>query len=58
MFSEHKKTRVPGEPRDFVDCYFDEMEKVCVLVHGYEGQQRNASIQVLICVVVSKIGLK
>lgn len=30
MFSEHKKTRVPGEPRDFVDCYFDEIEKVCV----------------------------
>ncbi|XP_005935861.3 cytochrome P450 2F3 isoform X1 [Maylandia zebra] len=24
---EHKKTRVPGEPRDFVDCYLDELEK-------------------------------
>ncbi|XP_072291257.1 cytochrome P450 2F2-like [Eucyclogobius newberryi] len=24
---EHKKTRVPGQPRDFVDCYLDELEK-------------------------------
>ncbi|XP_030587496.1 cytochrome P450 2B4-like [Archocentrus centrarchus] len=24
---EHKKTRVPGEPRDFIDCYLDELEK-------------------------------
>ncbi|XP_017579851.1 cytochrome P450 2F2-like [Pygocentrus nattereri] len=27
MISKHKKTRVPGEPRDFVDCYLDELEK-------------------------------
>uniref|UniRef100_A0A672FQE4 Cytochrome P450, family 2, subfamily X, polypeptide 9 n=1 Tax=Salarias fasciatus TaxID=181472 RepID=A0A672FQE4_SALFA len=27
-FTEHKKTRVPGEPRDFIDCYLDEMDKV------------------------------
>lgn len=26
------KTRVPGEPRDFVDCYLDELDKVCVYV--------------------------
>ncbi|XP_034032995.1 cytochrome P450 2F2-like [Thalassophryne amazonica] len=25
--TEHKKTRIPGKPRDFVDCYFDEMDK-------------------------------
>uniref|UniRef100_A0A668RRC4 Cytochrome P450, family 2, subfamily X, polypeptide 9 n=1 Tax=Oreochromis aureus TaxID=47969 RepID=A0A668RRC4_OREAU len=24
---EHKKTRGPGDPRDFVDCYLDELEK-------------------------------
>uniref|UniRef100_A0A3Q0SC02 Cytochrome P450, family 2, subfamily X, polypeptide 9 n=1 Tax=Amphilophus citrinellus TaxID=61819 RepID=A0A3Q0SC02_AMPCI len=24
---EHKRTRVPGEPRDFIDCYLDELEK-------------------------------
>ncbi|XP_041916413.1 cytochrome P450 2D14-like isoform X1 [Alosa sapidissima] len=24
---EHKQTRVPGEPRDVIDCYLDEMEK-------------------------------
>uniref|UniRef100_A0A3Q1JN44 Cytochrome P450, family 2, subfamily X, polypeptide 9 n=1 Tax=Anabas testudineus TaxID=64144 RepID=A0A3Q1JN44_ANATE len=24
---KHKKTRIPGEPRDLVDCYLDEMEK-------------------------------
>ncbi|XP_029952741.1 cytochrome P450 2F2-like [Salarias fasciatus] len=27
LVAEHKKTRVPGEPRDFVDCYLDEMDK-------------------------------
>ncbi|KAJ8247386.1 hypothetical protein GJAV_G00245790 [Gymnothorax javanicus] len=27
--SRHKKTRVPGEPRDLIDCYLDEMEKRC-----------------------------
>ncbi|XP_039470498.1 cytochrome P450 2J6-like isoform X4 [Oreochromis aureus] len=27
MVSEHKETRVPGEPRDFIDCYLDELEK-------------------------------
>ncbi|XP_038562719.1 cytochrome P450 2F2-like [Micropterus salmoides] len=27
LLTEHKKTRVPGEPRDFLDCYLDEMEK-------------------------------
>ncbi len=32
LLAEHKKTRVPGEPRDFVDCYLDELEKVCVCV--------------------------
>ncbi|XP_051807664.1 cytochrome P450 2F2-like isoform X2 [Acanthochromis polyacanthus] len=25
--NEHKKTRVPGEPRDFLDCYLDELDK-------------------------------
>uniref|UniRef100_H3C3R1 Cytochrome P450, family 2, subfamily X, polypeptide 9 n=1 Tax=Tetraodon nigroviridis TaxID=99883 RepID=H3C3R1_TETNG len=32
VFAEHKKTRISGDPRDFVDCYFDELEKVCVCV--------------------------
>ncbi|XP_023121551.1 cytochrome P450 2F2-like [Amphiprion ocellaris] len=27
LLNEHKKTRIPGEPRDFLDCYLDEMEK-------------------------------
>ncbi|XP_051807660.1 cytochrome P450 2F2-like isoform X1 [Acanthochromis polyacanthus] len=27
LLSEHKKTRVPGEPRDFLDCYLDELDK-------------------------------
>uniref|UniRef100_A0A3P8TWM4 Cytochrome P450, family 2, subfamily X, polypeptide 9 n=1 Tax=Amphiprion percula TaxID=161767 RepID=A0A3P8TWM4_AMPPE len=27
LVSEHKKTRVPGEPRDFLDCYLDELDK-------------------------------
>nr|XP_054589335.1 cytochrome P450 2F2 [Nothobranchius furzeri] len=25
--NEHKKSRIPGEPRDFVDCYLDELDK-------------------------------
>lgn len=27
--AENKKTRVPGKPRHFIDCYLDEMDKVC-----------------------------
>uniref|UniRef100_A0A8C2HR44 Cytochrome P450, family 2, subfamily X, polypeptide 9 n=1 Tax=Cyprinus carpio TaxID=7962 RepID=A0A8C2HR44_CYPCA len=27
LVNEHKKTRVPGEPRDFIDCYLDEIDK-------------------------------
>ncbi|XP_071361787.1 cytochrome P450 2F2-like [Trachinotus anak] len=27
LLAEHKKTRVPGEPRDFLDCYLDELDK-------------------------------
>uniref|UniRef100_A0A4W6DDQ6 Cytochrome P450, family 2, subfamily X, polypeptide 9 n=1 Tax=Lates calcarifer TaxID=8187 RepID=A0A4W6DDQ6_LATCA len=27
LVNEHKKTKVPGEPRDFVDCYLDELDK-------------------------------
>ncbi|XP_041852021.1 cytochrome P450 2F2-like [Melanotaenia boesemani] len=27
MVNEFRKTRVPGEPRHFVDCYLDELEK-------------------------------
>ncbi|XP_078139388.1 cytochrome P450 2F2-like [Centroberyx gerrardi] len=27
LVSEHKKTRVPGKPRDFIDCYLDELDK-------------------------------
>lgn len=31
VFAEHIETRVPGEPRDLVDCYLDELDKVvCV----------------------------
>ncbi|KAL7848138.1 hypothetical protein AOLI_G00228560 [Acnodon oligacanthus] len=32
IVAEHKKTRIPGEPRDIIDCYLDEMEK-----RGSEG---------------------
>ncbi|KAM9376111.1 cytochrome P450 2F2-like [Pholidichthys leucotaenia] len=27
LVREHKETRVPGEPRDFIDCYLDEIDK-------------------------------
>ncbi|KAF7225026.1 cytochrome P450 2F2 isoform X1 [Nothobranchius furzeri] len=25
--NEHKKSRIPGEPRDFIDCYLEELDK-------------------------------
>uniref|UniRef100_UPI000D191DF2 cytochrome P450 2X8 n=1 Tax=Danio rerio TaxID=7955 RepID=UPI000D191DF2 len=27
LIDEHKSTRVPGKPRDFIDCYLDELDK-------------------------------
>ncbi|KAI7812058.1 cytochrome P450 [Triplophysa rosa] len=27
LIDEHKRTRVPGEPRNFIDCYLDELDK-------------------------------
>uniref|UniRef100_A0A671YTZ6 Cytochrome P450 2F2-like n=1 Tax=Sparus aurata TaxID=8175 RepID=A0A671YTZ6_SPAAU len=27
LIAEHKDTRVPGQPRDFLDCYLDELDK-------------------------------
>ncbi|XP_056595366.1 cytochrome P450 2D3-like isoform X5 [Triplophysa dalaica] len=27
LINEHKMTRVPGEPRDFIDCYMEELDK-------------------------------
>ncbi|XP_022609772.1 cytochrome P450 2F2-like isoform X2 [Seriola dumerili] len=27
LITEHKETRVPGKPRDFLDCYLDELDK-------------------------------
>ncbi|XP_061825834.1 cytochrome P450 2B4-like [Nerophis lumbriciformis] len=27
VLAEHKSTKVPGQPRDFMDCYLDELEK-------------------------------
>ncbi|XP_073687965.1 cytochrome P450 2F2-like [Garra rufa] len=27
LINEHMRTRVPGEPRDFIDCYLDELDK-------------------------------
>ncbi|XP_070842763.1 cytochrome P450 2F2-like [Chaetodon trifascialis] len=27
LITEHKETRVPGQPRDFLDCYLDELDK-------------------------------
>ncbi|XP_048829583.1 cytochrome P450 2D3-like isoform X4 [Brienomyrus brachyistius] len=28
MITQHKSTREPGEPRDLIDCYLDEIEKI------------------------------
>ncbi|XP_056384387.1 cytochrome P450 2J6-like isoform X2 [Hyla sarda] len=27
VLEEHKRTRVPGQPRDYIDCYLEEMDK-------------------------------
>ncbi|XP_042366254.1 cytochrome P450 2F2-like isoform X3 [Plectropomus leopardus] len=27
LITEHKETKVPGQPRDFLDCYLDELDK-------------------------------
>ncbi|XP_075045027.1 cytochrome P450 2J4-like [Mixophyes fleayi] len=27
VLEEHKKNRVPGQPRDYIDCYLDELDK-------------------------------
>ncbi|TSL34532.1 Cytochrome P450 2J5 [Bagarius yarrelli] len=35
MINKHKSTRVPGQPRDFVDCYLDEINK------GIDGSSFN-----------------
>lgn len=32
MVNKHKTTRVPGKPRDFVDYYLDELDKVWICV--------------------------
>ncbi|XP_053198171.1 cytochrome P450 2F2-like [Scomber japonicus] len=32
LIAEHKETRVPGQPQDFLDCYLDELEK-----RAYDG---------------------
>ncbi|XP_034032993.1 cytochrome P450 2J6-like [Thalassophryne amazonica] len=29
LVKEHKVTRIPGKPRDLIDCYLDEMDKRC-----------------------------
>lgn len=45
LFDEHKKTRISGDPRDFIDCYFDELDKVCMCVGGvYFPNKNTASI--------------
>lgn len=36
MMAENKKSRVPGKPRNFIDCYLDEMDKVCVPFYKLE----------------------
>ncbi len=44
LLNEHKTTRVPGEPRDFIDCYLDELDKVCVFLAEHSGLQVSKTI--------------
>ncbi|NP_001243106.1 cytochrome P450 2X7 [Danio rerio] len=39
LIDEHKSTRVPGQPRDFIDCYLDELDKVKNCVSTFSEDQ-------------------
>ena len=45
VISEHKDSQVSGQPRDLIDCYLDEMEKVSV------GQNEKAKEKRKVCPV-------
>ncbi|CAL8260603.1 unnamed protein product [Merluccius merluccius] len=45
LVSEHQKTKVKGEPRDLMDSYLDDMEKVCVCVSSFSEAQLCAFAQ-------------
>nr|DBA17016.1 TPA: hypothetical protein GDO54_002533 [Pyxicephalus adspersus] len=32
VLEEHKRTRVPGEPRDYIDCYLDELDTGTLII--------------------------
>ncbi|XP_053361821.1 cytochrome P450 2F2-like [Clarias gariepinus] len=39
MIKNHKTTRVRGEPRDFVDCYLDDLDMVCLCGSTFNEDQ-------------------
>uniref|UniRef100_A0AAQ4Q905 Cytochrome P450, family 2, subfamily X, polypeptide 9 n=1 Tax=Gasterosteus aculeatus aculeatus TaxID=481459 RepID=A0AAQ4Q905_GASAC len=47
LMNEHKQTRVPGEPRDFVDCYLDRMNS-SPLSHSSEDRNNMPYVQAVI----------
>lgn len=49
LINQHKKTRVPGQPRDFIDCYLDELDKVSMCQSNENNISHVVSTFVLIC---------
>ncbi|XP_072520417.1 cytochrome P450 2D3-like [Salminus brasiliensis] len=45
MISNHNTTRVPGDPRDFVDCYLDELDKLCMDKRADESSLNEGQLQ-------------
>ncbi|KPP57651.1 cytochrome P450, family 2, subfamily X, polypeptide 9-like, partial [Scleropages formosus] len=51
QIAQHKSTQVPEEPRDFIDCYLDEMEKALKSFTRGEGFSLfNESQLIILCV--------
>ncbi|KAJ0061253.1 hypothetical protein NL108_013924 [Boleophthalmus pectinirostris] len=51
VIEEHKKNRVPGEPRDLVDSYLDELEK-----RGNEGSSFSSEELLMYCMLLYMAG--
>uniref|UniRef100_G3NEA0 Uncharacterized protein n=1 Tax=Gasterosteus aculeatus aculeatus TaxID=481459 RepID=G3NEA0_GASAC len=47
LMNEHKQTRVPGEPRDFVDCYLDRLDKA--VIHEIQRVANTVPLSVFHC---------
>lgn len=42
VLEEHRRTRVPGEPRDYIDCYLEELDMVIFNITLNSHTQNNS----------------